>query len=343
MRAGTIRPSRRASGPTVQPCTTSDTSTTMKAMLKMTRPFSSPPSSGVMASRIDTAPRRPTQEMKAISARGKRNGIRQSQTATGRATKIRNRPSSTAAEQDRRKLRRRREQAEDQEHDDLRQPRHAVLEALQDGDGADVGIAGNQAGEIDRQEAGAADGAGGGEHHQRQRQHEDRQQALVEIEPVDQPHDGEAAEHADDGAEAHMRRRSRGSRSTTSTSAAGSAPRAMISTSVMVRKMAIGSLVPDSTSSVARTRSRRLMLPARSRKNTAAASVEATAAPSRKDSSQVRSVQIVGGGAEQAGGQHDADGRQRQRRQRRLPQHALSGVPKPESNRMTASASEPTK
>ena len=52
-------------------------------------------SSGVMASRIDTAPRRPTQEMKAVSARGKRNGSRQSQTASGRATKIRNRPSTT--------------------------------------------------------------------------------------------------------------------------------------------------------------------------------------------------------------------------------------------------------
>jgi hypothetical protein len=68
----------------------------MKATLKMMRPFSRPPSKGVMASRIDTAPRRPTQEMKAISGRGSRNGIRQSQTAIGRATKIRNRPSRVA-------------------------------------------------------------------------------------------------------------------------------------------------------------------------------------------------------------------------------------------------------
>ena len=74
------------------------------------------------------------------------------------------------------------------------------------------------------------------------------------------------------------------------TSASGLAPMAMISTSVMVRKIAIGSLVPDSISSIERTRSRRLMLPARSRKNTAAASVEATAAPSSSDSSQVKSV-----------------------------------------------------
>ena len=42
-----------------------------------------------------------------------------------------------------------------------------------------------------------------GEDQQRQRQHEDRQQALVEIEPVDQPHDGKAAGNADGRAEPH--------------------------------------------------------------------------------------------------------------------------------------------
>ena len=147
-----------------------------------------------MASRIDTAPRRPTQEMKAVSSRGKLNGSRQSQTAIGRATKIRNRPSTIETEQDRRELRRRGEQAEHQEHDDLRQPGHAVLEALQDGRAADVAIAGDEPGEIDGEEARAADGAGAGKDQQRQRQHEDRQQAAVEVEPVDQTHDGEAAE-----------------------------------------------------------------------------------------------------------------------------------------------------
>ena len=182
----------------------------MKAALKMARPCSSPPSSGVMASRIETAPRRPTQETKAISARGKRNGIRQSQTASGPGDEDQEQAERDRRHQDRRKLRGRGEQAEHQEHDDLRQPRHAVLEALEDGDGADVGIAGDQAGEIDGQEARAADGAGGGEDHQRQGQHEDRQQAVVEIEPVDEAHDGKAAEHADDGAKPHVERRSRG-------------------------------------------------------------------------------------------------------------------------------------
>ena len=156
-----------------------------------------------MASRIDTAPRRPTQEMKAVSARGKPNGSRQSQTASGRATKIRNRPSATEPSRIDGKLRGRREQAEHQEHDDLRQPRHAVLEALEDRGAAHSGIAGDEAGEIDGEETGAADGAGDGEDQQRQRQHEDRQQALVEIELLDELRDGEAAGKADCRAEPH--------------------------------------------------------------------------------------------------------------------------------------------
>jgi hypothetical protein len=54
--------------------------------------LSRPLSNGVIASRIETAPRSPTHEMKAVSCRGMLNGSRQSQTATGRAMKIRNSP-----------------------------------------------------------------------------------------------------------------------------------------------------------------------------------------------------------------------------------------------------------
>ena len=60
------------------------------------------------------------------------------------------------------------------------------------------------------------------------------------------------------------------------------APEAMISTRVIVKKIAIGSFDPDSTSSVQRTRSRMVMPPTRSRKNTAAASVGLTIAPSNR-------------------------------------------------------------
>ncbi len=63
-------------------------------------------------------------------------------------------------------------------------------------------------------------------------------------------------------------------------------PAAISSTSATVRKIAIGSFDPDSISSVERTLSRMVMPPMRSRKNTAAASVEPTIAPSRKPSSQ---------------------------------------------------------
>ncbi len=63
----------------------------------------------------------------------------------------------------------------------------------------------------------------------------------------------------------------------------------MMLTSAAVRKIAIGSLVPDSTSSVERTRSRMLMPPVRSRKNTAAASVDATMEPNSSPSNQEKS------------------------------------------------------
>ena len=59
-------------------------------------------------------------------------------------------------------------------------------------------------------------------------------------------------------------------------------PASRNSTSSNVRKTANGSLVPDSTSSVARTRERRRNPRALISKNTAAASVEATTAPTSK-------------------------------------------------------------
>ena len=62
-------------------------------------------------------------------------------------------------------------------------------------------------------------------------------------------------------------------------------PRMISSTSDMVRNTAIGSFEPDSTSSVLRVRSRRLMPPTRNRKNTAAASVELTIAPNKSATS----------------------------------------------------------
>ncbi len=82
------------------------------------------------------------------------------------------------------------------------------------------------------------------------------------------------------------------------------------------------------------------MLPARSRKNTAAASVEATAAPSRKHLHPVERRHVVGAGAEDQRRQRDADRGQRERRPCRLPQHgdrrAEAGVEQDDGQRQRA-------
>ncbi|MEY9823060.1 hypothetical protein ABIF75_006706 [Bradyrhizobium japonicum] len=71
----------------------------------------------------------------------------------------------------------------------------------------------------------------------------------------------------------------------------------MYSTSIRVRKIAKGSLVPDSASSVAPTRGRRRRPWVCTSRNTAAASVEATTAPTSSDSVQLRSSAYLANGA----------------------------------------------
>ena len=71
----------------------------------------------------------------------------------------------------------------------------------------------------------------------------------------------------------------------------------MNSTSIRVRNTANGSLVPDSASSVAPTRGRSRRPCACTSRNTAAASVEATTAPTSSDSVQFRSSAYLATGA----------------------------------------------
>lgn len=120
------------------------------------------------------------------------------------------------------------------------------------------------------------------------------------------------------------------------------APETASSTSTTARKIAMGSFDPDSTSSVERTRSRMVMPPTRNRKNTAAASVEETMEPRRRDSGHPTprivctaspTIPMVTSTPTVAS---TMDGAAAWRKD-------LSEVPNPESNRMTASASEPTK
>ena len=95
------------------------------------------------------------------------------------------------------KFRRRRQQAEGQEHDDLRQPGQAVLEPAH-GDGrVDAGIAGHQTGHIDGEKAAAMQLAGGGEHHQRQADRRQRLQAALESHAIQREDDQPAAAQAD--------------------------------------------------------------------------------------------------------------------------------------------------
>ena len=65
----------------------------------------------------------------------------------------------------------------------------------------------------------------------------------------------------------------------------------------MVSRTANGSLLPDSTSSVAPTRGRKRSPWAWARKNTAAASVEATTAPTKNASTHERSRAYLAAGA----------------------------------------------
>jgi hypothetical protein len=86
---GTINPSQRATGVIDQPCTSSEITTTMNATLNMPRPLGVPPSIGTIASKIETAPRNPTQATNATSWRENRKPARLTHTASGRATTIR--------------------------------------------------------------------------------------------------------------------------------------------------------------------------------------------------------------------------------------------------------------
>ena len=85
------------------------------------------------------------------------------------------------------------------------------------------------------------------------------------------------------------------------------------STSISVRNTANGSLVPDSTSSVAPTRGRSRKPWACTRRNTAAASVEATTAPTSSASVQFRSSTYLATGAVISAVSSTPIGRQRHR------------------------------
>src|SRR5258708_36784447 len=80
---GTSKSNIRAAGATVQPWRISDIRTTIKATPKNIAASGSPARTGLIARKIGTAPRKPTQEMKAISGAVDRKGSKHSATTTG--------------------------------------------------------------------------------------------------------------------------------------------------------------------------------------------------------------------------------------------------------------------
>ena len=103
-----------------------------------------------------------------------------------------------------RELRGRGEQAEDDEHADLRKPGHAVLEAAEEQRLPEPPVPRDQPGDIDGEEAAAMEHAGDAEEHERGGEHDDRVETGFKVEPVDQPDDGEAAAEAEQEAEPHL-------------------------------------------------------------------------------------------------------------------------------------------
>ena len=289
---------------------------------------------------MPTAPRNPTQEMNSFSRQEKRNGARQRNTATGRATNI-----SASRDRERRPARSRQPVAARPAGRAARTSRSGRARSRRRGTRsrccgrASAGC--RRPGRRDRRRESRSRGttAASAEDDERAGGDERRMQALRQAEPVEREHDRAAAE-----------RRRRWCRATACTASVHErcaatmlAARSRNSTSTMVRKTANGSLVPDSTSSVAPTRGR-------SRR------------PRGMDEQENRSR--VGRGDDRAHQQRLEPGEAQQvsrdrRGQRRRQQHAEGGeqpapaparcgrsakrVRSPPSNRISASAMAPTR
>ena len=247
--------------------------------------------------KIPTAPRKPTHEMNSFSRRLKRNGARQRNTAAGRATSI-----SAAATASAGKIVSGRRSGHDSrpssdEHRDLREPGGGVEECDDRVVGAGRRCCRPPARRCRRRESPSR---------ARSAASAKMTSAPVATNGACRPCGsssrlstntiGAAAGIADEAAEEVSRA------SSSAISDHALLPTSRISTSTMVRKIANGSLMPDSTSSVALTRGRSRSPRACSRKNTAAASVEATTAPISSDSVQPSPSAAHGGRRRERGG-----------------------------------------
>ncbi len=89
-------------------------------------------------------------------------------------------------------------------HDDLGEPGHTVLKPLDRDRGGKLAGTGIDARDIDGEEAAAADQAGEGENHQGDCQHEDRGEALLDLQPPEDQRHRRSAEEAEDEPDPHL-------------------------------------------------------------------------------------------------------------------------------------------
>jgi hypothetical protein len=94
--AGAITPSRLATHGSVGPCISVNTPATMKTTSNSAAECGTWALTGMVASTIGTAPRRPAQDRNARSRPGSRNGSVAASTAAGRARNTRTRPTAMA-------------------------------------------------------------------------------------------------------------------------------------------------------------------------------------------------------------------------------------------------------
>ncbi len=187
--------------------------------------------------------------MNSFSRKLKRNGARQTQHRGGPRDQHQHQCHGERRQQPLRQPVGPGQQAEQHEHGDLREPGRGIEERHDGVVGAGLAIADDQPGDIDREEAGAVQRLGQPERHQRAGGDERRMHALRQHQAVEHEHHGAAAEPAEEAADDRLLgQQMRRCRSRTCW------PENRISTRTMVRKIANGSLMPDSTSSVARTR-----------------------------------------------------------------------------------------
>ena len=198
---------------------------------------------------IGTAPRSPAQPSSVCSRRLNRERNSERYTASGRATSVRNTVTSDGDAEHRQDPAGEHEQAERQEHRDLHEPGQAVVEARQAAL-VDVGaVAQHDAGDVHGQEPAAAQVRGRPERQQHQGQAEDGVEAVVvEVDAVDDPGHGRARTRS----RARPRAPS-GGRTSAASSSSEPSPVVISVMRLTVRNTAMGSLLPDSSSSRSRT------------------------------------------------------------------------------------------